>query len=335
MKRTYIIAEAGVNHNGEIDLARILIDEAALAGADAVKFQTFKGDRFISGLAEKTDYQKEATGHSETQLEMIRKLELDRNAHEILIAHCQDKGIEFLSTPFDDESIELLFGFGIPRFKIPSGEINNLPYLRKIGSLGRDIILSTGMANLGEIEYALDVLVTSGAQRDKITLLHCTTAYPTPFEDVNLTAIHTLAHAFPGSDIGYSDHTLGFEATIAAVAMGASVVEKHFTLDRNLVGPDHKSSIEAIDFKNMVDAIRNIEIAMGDGIKRTRTSEEKNKEIVRKSIVAMRNIEAGEICTEENITTKRPGTGLPPTMWDEVIGKRATRSYKKDDFISL
>ena len=286
MNKTFIIAEAGVNHNGSLEMAFQLIDVAVAAGADAVKFQTFKAEKFIAVSAPKAGYQKETTGSDESQLEMVKKLELDETAHTRLYQHCQHKGIQFLSSPFDLESIDLLYRLGLEVFKIPSGEITNLPYLRKLGALKKRLILSTGMADLGEIEDALDVLTESGTPLENITVLHCNTEYPTPFEDVNLKAMLTIRNAFPGLSVGYSDHTNGIEVPIAAVAMGASVIEKHFTLDRNLPGPDHRASLEPPELSAMISAIRNIEKALGAGIKKPSPSESKNKPVSRKSIVA-------------------------------------------------
>ena len=334
-KRTFIIAEAGVNHNGSLELAMKLIDVASEAGADAIKFQTFKAEKVISRYAQKAEYQKRSTDASESQLDMVRKLELDEAAHEELFAYCRSKDIIFLSTPFDLDSIDLLNKLGLEIFKIPSGEITNLPYLRKIGTLKKKVILSTGMADLGEIEDALDVLIKTGTVRENITVLHCNTEYPTPFEDVNLRAMLTIRAAFPGVQVGYSDHTLGIEVPIAAVAMGATVIEKHFTLDRNMEGPDHKASLEPAEFKEMVKAIRNIEKALGSGIKKPSPSELKNKPIARKSIVAVRDIKEGEEFTEENLTVKRPGTGISPMRWDEVLKKKATRDFIADEIIYL
>ena len=288
MKHTFIIAEAGVNHNGSLDMAIEMVDVAAAAGADAVKFQTFKAEKVIAVNAPKAVYQMETTGSDESQLEMVKKLELDEAAHKTLLNHCQEKGIQFLSTPFDLESIDLLDRLGLNIFKIPSGEITNLPYLRKLGALSKQLILSTGMADLGEIEDALGVLTDSGTPLENITVLHCNTEYPTPFEDVNLRAMQTIAHAV-GVAIGYSDHSLGIEVAVAAVALGAVVLEKHFTLDRNLPGPDHKASLEPDELQAMVRAIRNIEKALGNGIKRPSPSEAKNKIIARKSLVATGN----------------------------------------------
>ena len=331
--KTFIIAEAGVNHNGSPKLAKKMIDAAIDAHADAVKFQTFTANKIMCRSAQKADYQKQTSDKNESQYEMIKKLELDAVAHRELIAYCRQKNIQFLSTPFDLESINLLHDLGMKTFKIPSGEITNLPYLRKIGVLKKEIILSTGMADLGEIEDALDVLTGAGTKLKDITVLHCNTEYPTPFEDVNLKAMLTIKAAFPGVNIGYSDHTLGIEIPIAAVAMGATIIEKHFTLDKNLPGPDHKASLEPNELKAMVCAIRNIEKALGNGIKKPSPSELKNKPIVRKSIVAARDIRKGKPFTEKNLTAKRPGTGISPMRWDEVIGQNASRDYKQDDLI--
>ena len=332
-EKVIIIAEAGVNHNGNLDTARKLIDAAAEAGADIVKFQTFTADAIVSKEAEKAAYQKEATDASETQYEMIKKLELDKDTHLELISHCEEKGIEFLSSPFDHKSIDLLAELDLKRFKIPSGEITNLLYLRHIGKYGKPIILSTGMATLKEVEDALNILEESGTSKGKITVLHCNTEYPTPIEDVNLNAILTIRYKL-GVKIGYSDHTLGTEIPIAAVAMGASVIEKHFTLDRNLPGPDHRASLEPDELKAMVQTIRNIEQALGDGVKQPSPSEKKNIPIVRKSIVAIREISEGEAFTEENLTVKRPGMGISPMRWDEIIGKIAEKNYQPDDLIT-
>lgn len=331
MDKTFIIAEAGVNHNGSLEMALQLIDAAVAAGADAVKFQTFKAERIIAVNAPKAAYQREATGSEESQLEMVRKLELDEAAHIRLQQYCRQKSIAFLSTPFDLESIDLLNRLGLEIFKIPSGEITNLPYLKKVGTLKKRLILSTGMADLDEIKAALDVLTASGTPLESITVLHCNTEYPTPFEDVNLRAMATIRNAFPGIAAGYSDHTPGIEAAIAAVALGATVVEKHFTLDRTLPGPDHKASLEPDALKEMVAAIRNIEKALGDGIKRPSPSEAKNRLVARKSLVAAQPIKTGERFSADNITAKRPGTGISPMRWDEVLGQAAQRDYEKDD----
>ena len=333
--KTFIIAEAGVNHNGSLELAKKLIDVASEAGADAVKFQTFKAEKLVSRYAPKAEYQKKKTTADESQLEMVKKLELDAAAHKTLIDYCKNKNIRFLSTPFDLESIDLLSELGLDIFKIPSGEITNLPYLRKIGALKKEIILSTGMADLGEIEDALDVLMEVGTELEDITVLHCNTEYPTPTHDVNLRAMLTIKAAFPGIQVGYSDHTLGIEIPIAAVAMGATVIEKHFTLDKNMEGPDHRASLEPDELKAMVCAIRNIEKALGSGIKKPSPSELKNILIARKSIVAARNIQKGESFTEENLTIKRPGTGITAMRWDEVLKMTATRDFNADEIIDL
>ena len=333
-QRTLIIAEAGVNHNGDIDMAKKLIDVAAEAGADFIKFQTFSADRLVTHTAMKADYQIKTTERNESQLEMLRRLELTPAMHKELIAHCALRNISFFSTGFDIESVDLLVSLGQNQFKIPSGEITNLPYLRHIGQLGKPIIISTGMATLGEIEAAIEVLEQSGTSRANLTVLHCTTEYPTPMVDVNLRAMQSIHTAF-GVEVGYSDHTQGFEVAIAAVALGASVIEKHFTLDCNLPGPDHKASLEPHELKAMVAAIRNIEIALGDGIKRLTPCETKNKPIARKSLVALRAIKAGEFFTEHNITAKRPGTGISPMQWDNVIGRKAHWDYEVDELIEL
>ena len=328
----FIIAEAGVNHNGSIKLAKQLIDVAVESGADAVKFQTFKTENLVSKTAEKADYQKKTTDALESQFDMIKRLELDMDAHKELLVYCQEKGIIFLSTPFDHDSINLLSNLGLQIFKIPSGEITNLPYLRHIGSLGKKVILSTGMSTLHEVESALKILIGAGTKKENITILHANTMYPTPMEDVNLNAMITIQKELDIA-VGYSDHTLGIEVAIAAVAMGATIIEKHFTLDRNLPGPDHIASLEPVELTSMVRAIRNIELALGDGVKAPRPSELKNIHMVRKSIVASRNIQAGDIFTEENVTTKRPGYGLSPMQWDDVIGTESTRSYNIDELI--
>ena len=330
---TLIIAEAGVNHNGRIETAGQLIEIAAEAGADLVKFQTFSADRLVTGSASKADYQLETTSTSESQHEMIRKLELSREMHEELIAHCKKCGVGFFSTGFDPQSVDLLAELGLDRFKIPSGEITNLPYLRHIGQYGKPVILSTGMARLGEIEAALEVLEASGTPRERVTVLHCNTEYPTPMADVNLKAMLAIRDAL-GVQVGYSDHTLGIEVPIAAVAMGATVIEKHFTLDRNLPGPDHRASLEPDELKAMVQAIRNIELALsGDGLKRPSPSESKNLEIARKSLVALVPIKAGEPFTEANLGVKRPGSGISPMRWDDFIGRPANRDYQADELI--
>jgi len=332
LNKVFIIAEAGVNHNGSIELAKKLIDVAVEANVDAVKFQTFKAEQLVSKNAQKAAYQKETTDASETQFEMIKKLELDVNTHKELIAYCNDKNIMFLSTPFDHESIELLHNLDMGIFKIPSGEITNLPYLRHIGQLQKQVILSTGMAELGEIEDALDVLIAAGTKKEDMTVLHANTQYPTPMEDVNLKAMRTIGQAF---DIpyGYSDHTLGIEVDIAAVAMGACVIEKHFTLDKTMQGPDHKASLEPDELKSMVTAIRNIELALGTGIKKPSPSETPNIAIARKSIVATALIKQGERLNEANIAIKRPGIGIDPMRWDELVGSIAQKDYREDELI--
>ena len=335
MNRVFIIAEAGVNHNGSMDLARQLIDVAAIAEVDAIKFQTFKAEKLIIKSAPKAEYQKYTTCSNESQFDMIKKLELDLPAHQELIAYCQKKNILFLSTPFDRNSIDLLDSLNVSMFKIPSGEITNLPYLRYIGKIGKPIILSSGMSNLGEIETALDILINEGMYLKNIRVLHCNTEYPTPMEDVNLKAMQTIATAFPGIRVGYSDHTLGIEVPIAAVAMGATVIEKHFTLDRNLEGPDHLASLEPDELKTMVKAIRNIEKALGNGWKKPSPSERNNLSVVRKSIVAGRYINEGELFAEDNLEVKRPGTGISPMHWDEAINKRAMKKFQENELISL
>ncbi len=327
--KVFVIAEAGVNHNGSLELAKKLVNVAVNAGADAVKFQTFKAENVVSKQAPKAEYQKKTTSAKETQLEMIKKLELSFENFKELKDYCDKKGIMFMSTPFDIDSARFLKELGLEIFKIPSGEITNYPLLKEIGSYKKRVILSTGMADLGEIEDALDVLIESGTKRENITVLQCNTEYPTPFEDVNLKAMLTIKEAFK-VNVGYSDHTPGIEVPIAAVAMGATVVEKHFTFDKNLPGPDHKASLEPDELKEMVKAIRNIEKALGNGIKKPSKSEKKNIPIARKSIVAKRDIKRGEIFTEENLTTKRPGTGISPMRWKEIIGKKALKDISAD-----
>lgn len=331
---TLIIAEAGVNHNGDLDLARKLVDTAADAGADVVKFQTFKADRVATRAAGKAEYQNRTTGSGESQQEMLRRLELTKPMHEALIAHARQRNIEFLSTAFDLDSLELLAALGMSRYKIPSGEITNVPYLRRVAGYGKPIILSTGMAGLGEVESAVETLEACGVTRDAITVLHCNTEYPTPMRDVNLRAMQTIGRAL-GVAIGYSDHTLGGEVAISAVALGAMVIEKHITLDRTLPGPDQEASLEPAEFRKMVAAIRNIEAALGDGVKRPSTSELKNRPIVRRSIVAARAIRAGEQFTDDNLTAKRPGTGISPVRWDAVVGRTARRDFAADELIEL
>ena len=333
--RTFIIAEAGVNHNGSLELAFRLIDAAKEAGADAVKFQSFKTDNLVSTKAHKAEYQKQTTDEKESQYEMIKKLELSVSDHKKLIEFCNNLDIQFLSSPFDLESIDLLSQLGLETFKIPSGEITNLPYLKKIAALNKNIILSTGMADLGEIEDALDVLTNYGTNKKKIAVLQCNTEYPTPFEDVNLRAMLTIKNAFNIKKIGYSDHTPGFEVSIAAVALGAEVIEKHFTLDKNMEGPDHKASLEPSELKRMIESIRIVEKSLGHGIKKATHSELKNKPIARKSLIAIKEIKKGEKFTEENIGIKRPGYGISPMRYDEVIGKTANNDFEIDDLIVL
>lgn len=332
MKKALIIAEAGVNHNGDLNLAKKLIEVAAKSGADFVKFQSFKAELCVSKNAKKAAYQLKTTAKDESQLEMIKKLELDFNAHQLLISHAKQCGIAFLSTPFDLESIELLDDLGLEVFKIPSGEITNLPYLKKIAKLNKKIILSTGMSNLGEIEAALEILCQGGTQRANITLLHCTTEYPAPFDEVNLKAMQTLKNAF-NLDVGYSDHTKGIHISLAAIALGASVIEKHFTLDKNMPGPDHKASLEPDELQELCTKIREIESALGDGIKQASKSERKNIEIARKSLVAKKKIKKGEIFSEENLTTKRPASGISAMRYDEYLGKKASKDYEEDELI--
>lgn len=334
--RTILIAEAGVNHNGSIENAYRLIDVAADAQVDYVKFQTFKASEAISKFAEKAEYQKKNTGNKgESQYEMVKKLELSFNQFRDLAEYCKQRNVKFLSTGFDFDSLEFLSEMGVEIAKIPSGEITNLPYLRKVASLFNKVILSTGMSSIQEITDALNVLIENGVLKDNIIILHCNTEYPTPMEDVNLTAMLHIQREF-GCEIGYSDHTLGVEVPIAAVALGASVIEKHFTLDKTMDGPDHKASLEPGELKAMVKAIRNIEKAIeGSGIKEVTNSERKNIEIARKSIIAKRTIKKGTIFTEDNLTVKRPGTGISPMKWDDIIGKVARFDFEPDQLIEL
>ena len=335
MKKTLIIAEAGVNHNGDIAKAKALIDKGAEAGVDYVKFQTFKAVNLVTKQAKRAAYQDKNTQNNDSQYEMLKKLELSQAVHQELIDYCAQKGVQFLSTGFDIESLEFLAQLGITIAKVPSGEITNLPYLRKVASLFPEVILSTGMATIIEIKDAVKVLTDNGVNKDKITVLHCNTEYPTPMEDVNLRAMLHIQQEV-GIAIGYSDHTLGIEVPIAAVALGATIIEKHFTLDKTLPGPDHKASLEPDELKAMVSAIRNIEKAVGgSGLKEVSASEVKNKPIARKSIVASKSIKKGDFFTEENITVKRPGMGISPMQWDEVIGKTAKKDFEEDDLIEL
>ena len=330
--RTLIIAEAGVNHNGRLDLALKMVDEAKRAGADIVKFQTAIPERVISRYADKAEYQKETTGNEESQLEMCRRIHLKLSDYDIIKEYCEEVGIEFLSTPFDLESIDYLEKLGMKLWKIPSGEITNLPYLIKIAKTGKPVIMSTGMAELKEVEEAVNILKEGGA--GEITLLHCTTEYPAPFDSVNLKAMNTLREKL-GTKVGYSDHTTGIEVVVAAVSLGATVIEKHFTLNRNLEGPDHKASLEPEELEVMVNKIRIIEKALGDGIKRAAEAEKKNIAIARKSIVAAKDIKKGEILSEDNITTKRPGNGISPMQWFEVLGTEAIRDFGEDELIEV
>lgn len=323
-----------MNHNGSIVIAKKMIDTAVFAGADFVKFQTFKAETLVSEKAEKAAYQKSLTNKDETQFDMIKKLELDKKAHKELNDYCKDKKIQFLSTAFDHESIELLAELDIPLFKIPSGEITNFPYLRHIGGMDKPIIMSTGMSTLVEIRHALNIFLKAGAKKEKITILHCNTEYPTPMEDVNLKAMITIRDELD-INIGYSDHTLGIEIPIAAVAMGATIIEKHFTLDSSMPGPDHAASLQPEELKAMVSAIRNIEKSIGDGVKKPSKSEVKNIDIVRKSIVAKKSIKKGELFSEKNLTVKRPGIGISPMEWDNIIGKKSEASFAIDDLIQL
>ena len=334
IQRTIIIAEAGVNHNGSMELAKKLIDAAIVAEVDFVKFQTFKAETLVTQTADKAKYQKELTGEFESQFEMIKKLELHQEDHKDLLKYCKSKDIQFLSTAFDNDSIDLLAKLDIPLFKIPSSEITNLPYLRHIGRMGKPIIMSTGMSTLEEVSNALNILLEAGLEKEKITILHCNTEYPTPLEDVNLNAMLTIRNEL-NVNVGYSDHTLGIEIPIAAVAMGATIIEKHFTIDRTLQGPDHAASLEPDELKEMVKSIRNIEKAMGDGVKKPSRSETKNISIARKSIVAKKSIKKGEFFSENNLTIKRPGTGISPMEWDDVIAQKSNKSFSIDELIEI
>lgn len=334
LKKVFIIAEAGVNHNGSLVNAKKLINAAVMAGADAVKFQTFTASSLVSKQAPKATYQKMNCNDKETQFAMLKKLEFDKIQLRELIRYCRLKKIIFLSSPFDLKSVDLLAELGLQIIKIPSGEITNLPYLKKIGALNKEVILSTGMSAMEEIKAALDILVSSGTKKDNITVLHCNTQYPTPFEDVNLNAMITIKDTL-GVKVGYSDHTLGIEVPIAAVALGASIIEKHFTLDRNMAGPDHKASLEPPELKTMVKAIRNIENALGSRVKKPSKSEMKNINIVRKSIVASKPIKRDEIFTDNNLITKRPGNGISPMKWNKVIGTKAKKNFSAGELIKI
>ena len=335
MKHVLIIAEAGVNHNGSLDIAKQLIDKAVEAGVDIIKFQTFKSEKLVSKAARQAEYQQRNIGKKdEGQLAMLKKLELSHADHEELMTYCHEKGIRFFSTAFDIDSIEYLHSLDLGLWKIPSGEITNYPYLRKIAQYHEPVILSTGMCELSDIEATVNVLVEFGVEKEQITILHCNTEYPTPYEDVNLRAMLEIRDRF-GVNVGYSDHTKGIEVPIAAVALGATVIEKHFTLDKNMEGPDHKASLEPDELKSMVVAIRNIERALGAGHKTVSESEQKNIEIARKSIVAACPIKKGEMFTEDNLTVKRPGNGISPMRWNEVIGKVATKDFEEEEMIAL
>lgn len=332
VKPVFIIAEAGVNHNGSLDIALRMVSEAAAAGADCIKFQSFKTEKLVTADAPMAAYQETNTGTSGSQYSMLKRLELDEQAHIRLMEYASEKGILFISTPFDAESAEMLYRLNVPMFKVGSGDLTNLPLLRQLARYGKPVILSTGMADLEETGRALEALESSGLSRKMITLLHATTEYPAPYAEVNLKAMQTMARKF-GIAVGYSDHTDGIEVPVAAVALGASVIEKHFTLDRNLKGPDHKASLEPDGLAAMVRQIRNIERALGDGKKVPSAGERKNIEAARKSIVAACNIYKGELFTEENLTVKRPGTGICPLRWDDIIGTQARRDYRKDELI--
>lgn len=336
MNGTIVIAEAGVNQNGSMEIAKRLIDAAAEAGADYVKFQTFRAECLVGKTARKAEYQIRNTesGSGDSQYEMLKKLELSAEDHAVLIERCKQQGIRFLSTAFDLESVAFLDSLGLPLWKIPSGEITNFPYLRAIGQTGKPVILSTGMANIQEIEAAIEVLVKYGTPRSDITLLHCTTEYPAPKNEINLRAMQTLRERF-GLSVGYSDHTEGIEIPVAAVALGAVVIEKHFSLDRNMEGPDHKASLEPDELRQMVREIRNVEVALGSGEKIPAPAELKNIPIARKSIVAAIAIARGDMLTENNITTKRPANGLSPMLWEKVVGTCATRDFAPDEPIEL
>lgn len=334
MNKTIIIAEAGVNHNGSLEIAKQLVEKAAAAGADYVKFQTFKTENLVTASASKAEYQIQNTGNQDSQFNMLKKLELSEADHYALKAHCANHGIKFISTPFDLDSIDFLADLRMDFFKIPSGEITNFPYLKRIAQKGLPVVLSSGMATLEDLNHTIAVLERFGLDRKQITLLHCTTEYPTPMSEVNLKAMQTLRDTFQ-VPVGYSDHTQGIEVSIAATALGAAIIEKHFTLDRNMEGPDHIASLEPDELKSLVESIRNIDQALGDGEKKPTPSESKNKAIARKSIVAKRPISENEILTEENLTVKRPGDGISPMRWEEVVGTKARRAFSTDEKIEL
>ena len=330
--KTLIIAEAGVNHNGEIKLAKKLIDEASHSGADYIKFQTFKAETLVTKKAKKAEYQEKLTAGKESHYDMIKKLELNRDDHFELIRYCKKKNIQFLSTGFSIDDIDFLLSLNIPFIKIPSGEINNLPYLRHISQFHTPVILSTGMSTMSEVKNAVNLLTQDSLSKKDITVLHCNTEYPTPFSDVNLNAMISIKEEL-NVRVGYSDHTLGIEVSTAATALGASIIEKHFTLDRNLPGPDHAASLEPDELRLLIRSIRNIEKALGNGLKEPSHSEMKNISVVRKSIIAKRAIKKGELFSEKNLTVKRPGNGISPMKWDDFIGKVARESYEKDQLI--
>ena len=335
-KHTIIIAEVGVNHNGSIEMAKQLVDKAVEAGVHYIKFQTFKASKLVTKAAKQAEYQQKNIGNGgDSQFQMLKKLELSPENHEVLIAYCKEKGIKFFSTAFDFDSIEYLHSLDLGLWKIPSGEVTNYPFLKRIAAYNEKTILSTGMCDMEDVRAAVSALYNNGLSKENLVLLHCNTEYPTPFEDVNLKAMDALRKEF-GVEVGYSDHTKGIEVPIAAVALGATVIEKHFTLDRNMEGPDHKASLEPDELKAMVNAIRNIEKAIsGDGTKHVSNSELKNIAIARKSIVAACNIKKGEVYTEDNLTVKRPGNGISPMRWEEVLGKKAFRDFAEDELIEL
>ncbi len=336
MNHTIIIAEAGVNHNGSLEMAKQLVDKAVEAGVDYIKFQTFKASKLVTKSAKQAEYQQKNIGkEGDSQYQMLKKLELSPEDHEVLIAYCKERGIKFFSTAFDFDSIEYLHSLNLGLWKVPSGEVTNYPFLKRIAAYNEKTVLSTGMCDMQDVRNAVEALYKNGLSKENLILLHCNTEYPTPFEDVNLKAMDALKKEF-GVEIGYSDHTKGIEVPIAAVALGTTVIEKHFTLDRALPGPDHKASLEPDELKAMVSAIRNIEKAVGgDGTKHVSESERKNIAIARKSIVAACDIKAGEIFTEENLTVKRPGSGISPMRWEEVLGQKAKKDFNEDELITL
>lgn len=336
MSKTLIIAEAGVNHNGSIELAKKLVEKAKEAGVNYIKFQTFKASKLVTKAAKQAEYQQKNIGkEGDSQYQMLKKLELSPEEHEILIDYCHQLGIKFFSTAFDFDSIDYLHSLNLGLWKIPSGEVTNYPFLKRIAAYNEPTILSTGMCDMDDVRAAVNALYKNGLSKENLILLHCNTEYPTPFEDVNLKAMDALRNEF-GVEVGYSDHTKGIEVPIAAVALGAAVIEKHFTLDRNMEGPDHKASLEPDELKAMVSAIRNIEKAVGgDGTKHVSESEKKNIAIARKSIVAACDIKAGEVFTEQNLTVKRPGNGISPMRWEDVVGTKAKRNFSEDNLIEI